>query len=78
MYRSRTIFLVLLWAAPLLGAPKEVAVRWEELAPLVEKRQIETVLTNGVHIRGRVEQALYFFFSRFHSSRDRARPQNGQ
>ncbi len=47
-------FLVALWAAPLeAGAPQEVTVRWEELAPLVEKRQIETVLANGVHIRGR-------------------------
>ncbi len=52
-------FLVALWAAPLeAGAPQEVTVRWEELAPLVEKRQIETVLANGVHIRGRVEQVL--------------------
>jgi hypothetical protein len=51
--------VVLLWAAPLqAGATKEVAVRWEELAPLVEKREIETVLANGVHIRGRVEQVL--------------------
>ncbi len=33
-----------------------VTVRWEELA--LEKRQIETVLANGVHIRGRVEQVL--------------------
>ncbi len=48
-----------LWAAPLeAGAPEMVTVRWEELAPLVEKRQIETVLANGVHIRGRVEQVL--------------------
>jgi hypothetical protein len=51
--------VVLVWAVPLLaGAPKEVAVRWEELAPLVQKREIETVLANGVHIRGRVEQVL--------------------
>lgn len=59
--RSRMVWVApvaLLWAAPLLGAPKEVAVRWEELAPLVEKREIETVLTNGVHLRGRVEQVL--------------------
>ncbi|HXH13426.1 MAG TPA: hypothetical protein VNP04_27080, partial [Alphaproteobacteria bacterium] len=27
-------------------------------APLVEKREIETVLASGVHIRGRVEQVL--------------------
>lgn len=51
--------VVLVWAAPLqAGAPREVSVRWEELAPLVEKREIETVLANGVHIRGRVEQVL--------------------
>jgi hypothetical protein len=67
VYRPRTqptrkaafILLALVRAAPLLaGPPKEVAVRWEELAPLVEKREIETVLANGVHIRGRVEQVL--------------------
>ncbi len=67
MYRPRPqprkktafIFLVLVWVAPLqAGAPKEVAVRWEELAPLVEKREIETVLTNGVHVRGRAEKVL--------------------
>ncbi|HXG34566.1 MAG TPA: hypothetical protein VNJ11_14465 [Bryobacteraceae bacterium] len=67
MYQPRTelcrkaafLSLALLWAAPLeAGAPEEVTVRWEELAPLVEKRQIETVLANGVHIRGRVEQVL--------------------
>ncbi|HXG33911.1 MAG TPA: hypothetical protein VNJ11_11135 [Bryobacteraceae bacterium] len=52
-------FLVALWRAPLeAGAPKEVTARWEELAPLVEKREIETVLANGVHIRGRAEQVL--------------------
>ncbi|HXG33910.1 MAG TPA: hypothetical protein VNJ11_11130 [Bryobacteraceae bacterium] len=52
-------FLVALLAAPLeAGAPKEATVRWEDVAPLVEKRQIETVLANGVHIRGRVERVL--------------------
>jgi hypothetical protein len=59
--RSRVVWLAavaLVWAAPLLGAHKEVAVRWEELAPLVEKREIETVLANGAHIRGRVEQVF--------------------
>ncbi|MCS6954580.1 MAG: hypothetical protein NZM33_17210 [Bryobacteraceae bacterium] len=46
-------------AAPLVaGAPKEVLATWEELPPLVEKRDIETVLLNGVHIRGRVEKVL--------------------
>ncbi len=51
--------LVLLCVVPLLSArEKEVRARWEELAPLVERRDVETVLTNGVHVRGRAEKVL--------------------
>jgi hypothetical protein len=51
--------LALLFAVPLLSArDKEVHARWEELAPLVEKRDVETVLRNGVHVRGRAEKVL--------------------
>jgi hypothetical protein len=53
----------LLGVAPALSArEKKVQVRvqapWEELAPFVERRDIETVLTNGVYLRGRAEQVL--------------------
>ncbi|MCP5112852.1 MAG: hypothetical protein GY953_18650 [bacterium] len=36
----------------------EVRVAWEEVAPLVEGREVETVLKNGVHIRGRAQKVL--------------------
>ncbi|MCS6951230.1 MAG: hypothetical protein NZM33_00060 [Bryobacteraceae bacterium] len=48
------------WLAGLLvaGAPAEVLATWERLPSLVEKRDIETVLLNGVQLRGRVEKVL--------------------
>lgn len=53
------IALALLSVAPALSArEKEVRARWEELAPLVERRDVETVLKNGVHVRGRAEKVL--------------------
>jgi len=53
------VALLLLSVAPVLSArEKEVHARWEELAPLVERRDVETVLTNGVHVRGRAERVL--------------------
>ena len=51
----RPVALVaLLCGAPMVSArQKEVHARWDELTPLVEKREIETVLAIGVHVRGR-------------------------
>ncbi|MCS6951231.1 MAG: hypothetical protein RMK57_11085 [Bryobacterales bacterium] len=52
------LLAVVLAPALLAGGPKEVVATWAELPPLVEKRDIEAVLLNGVHIRGRVEKVL--------------------
>ncbi|HEU0141473.1 MAG TPA: hypothetical protein VFQ79_17250 [Bryobacteraceae bacterium] len=43
----------------LAAREREVRVPWEELAPLVEGRDVETVLTNGVYVRGRAQKVLH-------------------
>ncbi|MCL4850733.1 MAG: hypothetical protein KJZ78_05050 [Bryobacteraceae bacterium] len=43
----------------LAAREREVRIPWEELAPLVEGRDVETVLTNGVYVRGRVQKVLF-------------------
>ncbi len=53
------LVMALLCVPPMLSAgEKEVQVRWEELSGLVERRDVEMVLTNGVHVRGRAERVL--------------------
>jgi hypothetical protein len=42
---------------PLLAAEPEVRARWEELPALVEGRDVEMVLRNGVYVRGRAGEA---------------------
>jgi hypothetical protein len=41
------------WTQPVLAAEPEVCARWEELPALVEGRDVEMVLRNGVYVRGR-------------------------
>ena len=52
------VLLVLLHVNPAAGAPPEVQVAWEDLSALLENRDIETVLLNGVHIKGKVQRVL--------------------
>jgi hypothetical protein len=51
--------MALLSEAPALGArEREVVVSWERLAPLVEQREIEMELAEGVCLRGRILRLL--------------------
>ncbi len=60
--RARSVglvaILVLCLPQRLAGGEKEVVARWEELAPLVERRDVEAVLANGVYVRGRALKVL--------------------
>jgi hypothetical protein len=45
--------LLVVWTRPSLAAEPEVRARWEDLPALVEGRDVEMVLRNGVYVRGR-------------------------
>lgn len=52
------VIFVLCLPEALESREKEAVATWEQLGPLVESREIETVLTSGVYVRGRVLKVL--------------------